>query len=74
VGVSAGDEHAVVSVAAYLAPHTHVLYQEADVAYGVVFALACGAHDGDVALTPGVEVLHGLGLVVGLLVGVVVDE
>ena len=73
-GALAGDEHAVVGIAAHLTSHTHVFDEEADVAYGVVFALACGAHDGNVALTLGVEVLHGFGLVVGLLVGVVVDE
>ena len=40
----------------------------------MIFALTSSSHDGDASHALGVEVMYGFGLVVGLLVGVVMDE
>ena len=49
-GTPAGDENAVICIGAYVCSGTHVVDEQTDVAQRMVFALARGAHNGDMAL------------------------
>ena len=47
-----------------------IVHEQGDVGQGVVFAAACGAEQGEVAVSQGEAVAHSFGQVVGLLVGI----
>lgn len=70
----AGYKDTVVGVASYIGTHSAILCQEGYVAKCVVVAFACRADDGYVATALFEEEFYCLCLVVGLLVGRVVDD
>lgn len=74
VGAGCGDEDAVIGIDAGLNVEAMVFDQEADVAQSVIFALSGRAEDGDRADAFSRQVLDGLGLIVGLLIGVQVED
>ena len=65
----AGNEHAVVGKGAHLRSDAGVLYEQADVANGVILAPACRAHNGYAPLALLQQKAHGFCLVVGFLFG-----
>ena len=72
--VAARDEDSIVGVAAHLDSHAHIFHKKGDVANGMVLTLACGSHDGNATHALSMEELHGLGLVVGLLIGIIMHQ
>lgn len=59
LGAFAGDDVAAGGVHFDLHAHVHVVDEQADVAYCMVFAFACGSEDDDFSYALGVEVPYG---------------
>lgn len=66
---AAGNENSMVGVGADIRTGTHVLYEQAYIPYGVVFAFACCSHNGYIAFTLPEKKPYRFCLVIALLFG-----